>query len=163
MTNEEAIEYNKNLREYMRITDTESEFKFLKENYEALDMAIKVLEQIPDLKETYNKGYKDGQKALAFHLELCKEEQEPCEDCISREAVLDMVEDMTDQFGVGHRVVTEGMISLLPPVTPKPKTDVLDKIRAEIDSAKMPKNRMSFFRDGIDTALEIIDKYKVRK
>ena len=90
-------------------------------------------------------------------------EQESCEDCISREAVLDMVEDMTDQFGVGHRVVTEGMISLLPPVTPKPKTDVLDKIRAEIDSAKMPKNRMSFFRDGIDTALEIIDKYKVRK
>ena len=74
MTNEKAIEYNKNLREYMRITDTESEFKFLKENYEALDMAIKVLEQIPDLKETYNKGYKDGQKTLAFHLELCKEE-----------------------------------------------------------------------------------------
>ena len=25
-------------------------------------------------KEIYNKGYKDGQEALAFHLELCKEE-----------------------------------------------------------------------------------------
>lgn len=35
----------------------------------------------------------------------------------------------------------------------------LDDLRAEIDSAKMPKNRMSFFRDGINTALEIIDKY----
>jgi len=35
----------------------------------------------------------------------------------------------------------------------------LDDLRAEIDSAKMPKNRMSFFHDGIDTALEIIDKY----
>ena len=93
MTNEEAIEYNKNLREYMRITDTESEFKFLKENYEALDMAIKVLEQIPDLKETYNKGYKDGQKALAFHLELCKEEQEPCEDCISRAEAINAIEE----------------------------------------------------------------------
>ena len=44
MTNEEAIEYNKNLREYMRITDKDSEYKFLKENYEALDMAIKALE-----------------------------------------------------------------------------------------------------------------------
>lgn len=35
----------------------------------------------------------------------------------------------------------------------------MDKIRAEIDSAEMPKNRMSFFRDGIDCALRIIDKY----
>lgn len=37
---------------------------------------------------------------------------------------------------------------------------ILDKIYAEIDSAKMPKNRMSFFRDGIDCALQIIDKYR---
>ena len=48
-------------------------------------------------------------------------EQEPCEDAISRQAVLDMAEDMTDQFGNKHRVVTEGLISMLPPVTPKPK------------------------------------------
>lgn len=47
MTREEAIEYNKNLREYMRITDNKSECKFLKENYEALDRAIKALEQEP--------------------------------------------------------------------------------------------------------------------
>jgi hypothetical protein len=46
MTNEEAIGYNKNLREYMRITDKYNpEYKFLKENYEALDMAIKALKQ----------------------------------------------------------------------------------------------------------------------
>ena len=129
MTNEEAIEYNKNLREYMRITDTESEFKFLKENYEALDMGIKALEQ------------------------------EPCDDCISREAVLDMVEDMTDQFGNKHRVVTEGMISLLPPVTPKPKTDVLDKIRAEIHAtAELHEDGDYYLRDEwID---EIFDDYK---
>jgi len=37
---------------------------------------------------------------------------------------------------------------------------ILEKIRDEIDSAKMPKNRMSFFRDGIDCALQIIDKYR---
>jgi hypothetical protein len=47
MTREEAIEYNKNLREYMKITDKNSEYKFLQENYEALDMAIKALEQEP--------------------------------------------------------------------------------------------------------------------
>ena len=45
MTNEEAIEYNKNLRLYMQITDKESEYKFLEENYVALDMANKALEQ----------------------------------------------------------------------------------------------------------------------
>ena len=45
MTNEEAIEYNKNLREYMKITDKKSEYKFLEENYIALDMANKALEQ----------------------------------------------------------------------------------------------------------------------
>lgn len=45
MTNKEAAEYNKNLIEYMKITDKESEYKFLEENYEALDMANKALEQ----------------------------------------------------------------------------------------------------------------------
>ena len=46
MTREEAIGYNKNLREYMRITDKDDpECKFLNENYEALDMAIKALEE----------------------------------------------------------------------------------------------------------------------
>ena len=37
---------------------------------------------------------------------------------------------------------------------------VLDEIKAEIDGAELPKNRMSFFRDGINYALQIIDKYK---
>lgn len=52
MTREEAIVCNKNLREYMRITDKNSEYKFLKENYEALDMAIEALEQKPILDNT---------------------------------------------------------------------------------------------------------------
>lgn len=44
-------------------------------------------------------------------------DREPCEDAVSRQAVLDMAEDMTDQFGNKHRVVTEGLISMLPPAT----------------------------------------------
>lgn len=28
------------------------------------------------VKRVYDKGYKDGQKALAVHLELCREEEE---------------------------------------------------------------------------------------
>lgn len=45
MTREEAIEYNKNLRMYMKISDKNQPCKFLEENYIALDMAIKALEQ----------------------------------------------------------------------------------------------------------------------
>lgn len=47
----------------------------LHENKQAFDMAIKALKEIPDLKEVYQKGYKDGQEMVEFHLELCKEEQ----------------------------------------------------------------------------------------
>lgn len=90
-------------------------------------------------------------------------EQEPCEDCISRKAVLDLVEDMTDQFGVEHRVITEGVISMLPPVTPKPKTDVLDKIRAEIEQEYLAEGHLSDYWDAIDKCLQIVDKYKAEK
>ena len=55
MTNKEAIEYNKNLRMYMQITDKKSEHKFLKENYTALDMAIEALEKINKFQTTYNR------------------------------------------------------------------------------------------------------------
>ena len=41
---------------------------------------LEALEQEPEIKEAYSKGYKDGQEALAYHLELCKEEAEPCKE-----------------------------------------------------------------------------------
>lgn len=86
MTNEEAIEYNKNLRMYMQITDKNSSHKFLEENYIALDMAIKALEG-----------------------------QEPCEDAISRQAVLELLQ--MKYFGKNlYKAVYE-----LPPVTPQTK------------------------------------------
>ena len=57
MTNEEAIDYNKNLRMYMRLSDKNQPCKFLEENYIALDMAIKALEQGDVLDKI--KGYID--------------------------------------------------------------------------------------------------------
>ena len=47
MTREEAIEYNKNLRMYMKLSDKNQPCKFLEENYIALDMAIQALEKEP--------------------------------------------------------------------------------------------------------------------
>ena len=99
MTREEAIEYNKNLREYMKITDKKSEYKFLQENYEALEMAIKALEQ------------------------------EPCEDAISRQIISDYVESHIQEINTGYgnlnkhtneilRMIVD-YIESMPPVTPK--------------------------------------------
>ena len=47
MTRKEAIEHNKNLRMYMKLFDKNNPCKFNEENYIALDMAIKALEQEP--------------------------------------------------------------------------------------------------------------------
>ena len=66
MTREEAIIILENI----------SVFQQPDGNYrKALDIAIKALNEISDLKEVYQKGYKDGQEMVEFHLELCKEEQ----------------------------------------------------------------------------------------
>ena len=123
------------------------------------------------LKEMLGKIY-DTQKAQIEALPSIQptaKENLVVEDCISRKEALDLVEDMTDQFGVGHRVITEGVISMLPPVTPKPKTDALDKIRAEIEQVKSIMNEeiinhdrkdLINFVNGLNQSLTIIDKYK---
>lgn len=54
MTREEAIELNKNLMMYMRISDKTSEYKFLTENYTALEMAIKALDKDPKPVDYYD-------------------------------------------------------------------------------------------------------------
>ena len=108
---------------------------------------------ISDIDKAYRTFRKEEIQALEKAITALKSNSD--EDCISRKAVLDMVEDMTDQFGTKHRVVTEGMISMLPPVTPKPKTDVLDKIRAEIKE----ESRFCPLTEGLERAIEIIDKY----
>ena len=100
----------------------------------ALRLAIDSLKAYSTIKEAYDRGYKDGQEALVFHLELCKEEAEPCEDCISRKAVIDYIKDCTVDLGYvnGTNMVLD-VISNMPSIQPKPKTDLLDKIRADRD------------------------------
>ena len=69
MTREEAIHILHNLKP----TDTKSGFDAYVVG-KAIIMAIQALELTTDKKEIYNKGYKDGQEALAFHTELCIDE-----------------------------------------------------------------------------------------
>lgn len=72
-------------------------------------------------------------------------EQEPCEDCISKKAVLDKINEIcfnreqesvdfrVAQGSNGQRDLIINFIESLPSVQSKPKTEVLDKIKAEID------------------------------
>ena len=67
--------------------------RYCSEDAEALDMAIKALEQ------------------------------QPCEDCISREAVLDILKDKWNMFSDANDAIQESIdtIEALSPVTPQPK------------------------------------------
>lgn len=101
-------------------------------------------------------------------------EQEPCEDAISRaEAINALGYDISIESDGGldeYKSVIKEMlckiydvqkanIERLPPVTPKPKTEVLDKIRAEIKE----ESRFCPLTEGLERALEIIDKYTAEK
>ena len=113
-------------------------------------------------------------------------EQEPCEDCISRDAVLKQINCWIGS-GEYKYAMSEWFLSdrikTLPPVNPQePKTDVLDNIRAEILEEKecayadFERYKVEYlgqewedaldslpqddFRYGMERCIEIIDKYK---
>ena len=91
-------------------------------------------------------------------------EQEPCEDCVSREAVLEHICEGKECYKEEckgrtlKRCPDLQWVFDLPSVKPQePRTDVLDKIKAEIDSY-CSDNRDK--NDGLYIAMQIIDKYK---
>lgn len=89
----------------------------------ALNRIIKTLSHEPKTiqekqaeSEKYQKVFDDGY-ANGYAQARFDYEQEPCEDCISRQAVLDLIADYDLSMG---QVVK--CIHALPPVTPQPKT-----------------------------------------
>lgn len=72
--------------EIKEILTDNKDLEYIKECAESVGMDVtdrtafsipfiaEVMRRMNRSKEVYNKGYKDGQEALAFHLELCKEE-----------------------------------------------------------------------------------------
>lgn len=143
MTNEEAIKKIKSLchdcDEFPHCVNTDPDC------FKALEMAIKVLSA------------------------------EPCEDCISRTEAIKAIRNYNVTIEVGRAIgksqladivdsinkVQEKMISELPSV--KPKTDVLDKIRAEIEEQVLESLSDGgddwFVAEKVNECLEIIDKY----
>ena len=115
MTREEAIKYLKKMKD--ECNDTFHKVRYVTRE-EALDMAIKTLEQEPnidmdseEIKILQKRSYLEG-----FHEALkMSVKQEPCEDCVSRKEVF---ETFGELLGVwGRQALME-----MPPVTPKPKT-----------------------------------------
>lgn len=69
--------------------------------------------------EQARQAVKDLRKKLAEHLD-----QEPCEDCISRQAAIDALSHMCseDENGITvSRANVNSVLKAMPPVTPKPK------------------------------------------
>lgn len=110
----------------------------------------------------------------AFATAIQALEQELCEDAISKQAVLNLPRKaLKNYFGeVIAEVIYVRDVMELPPVTPQPKTDILDKIRAEIEQyRKEASNKHSEdaelqayydgLNDGLKDARDIIDKYRV--
>jgi hypothetical protein len=109
----------------------------------------------------------DDAKSCAIHSVIEELEKEPCEDAISRQAVLDGLANIAKakaksdaQKSLMGRVMF--FAEHLPPVTPK-QTDALDKIRAEIDQKQYDfmadKDYDDGIRFGLMLAYQIIDKY----
>ena len=88
MTKEEAI----SMLYGMRADNLNLDDAYTKDKYEALDMAIKALEQ------------------------------EPCEDCIDRQAAVDIVKDMHDLTRSDVLFEAVKRLKELPSMTPQPKT-----------------------------------------
>ena len=100
--------------------------------------------------------------------EYFEKQKEPCEDAISRQAVIDALYDMEK---IKYRIDLENVIKALPSVNPEKlighwihTDELLDKIRTEIeDDWQLEIYPNSPFSCGLRRAIDIIDKYKTER
>ena len=90
------------------------------------------------------------------------EEQEPCEDCIPRNTVLTLINDVKQADGFreySQYSYLFDQVDNMPSVKP---ISNLDKIKAEIEQVEINGyiRDVECFRAGLNTAVKIIDKYK---
>ena len=104
-----------------------------------------------------------------YELETCRHANigalvtKPCEDAISRKAVISILKEKWNMFSNANDSMQESIdtIEAIPSVTPiRPKDDVLEKIKAEIEQM----NNFDYVEPiTVDEILQIIDKYKADK
>lgn len=92
-------------------------------------------------------------------------EQEPCEDSISRQAVIEHICEGKDCYKKNckgilyNRCPDIEWVNELPPITPT-QEPILDKIRAEIDRIYEREGNSSDCLNALDELKWFIDKYK---
>ena len=81
---------------------------------------------------------------------------------MTREEAIDLLDNLIGIVEDNHKSDYDMALQMaIQALEQEPKTDILDKIRAEIDKWHHLTDKA--FNDGIDTALEIIDKYKAER
>jgi len=201
MTREEAIAY---FKRHIELYCVEGICR------EAEEMAIKALEQEPIAEERYQdlveyfgdkdiakciledrEEYKKWLERMKWHVckadELARKlEQGPCEDCVSKQIVIDVLKHKWNILSNANDAIQESIdtIEALPPVTPQytdaeiqkmqeieqaeiekayelgKSVDILDKIRAEIAVLDDADYDYEGYYKAITDAVKIIDKYK---
>ena len=117
----------------------------------------------------------DNRRKEAFNMARVALSTEPCEDCISRQAVNELVDELARAIsderccmsrGRSTGTIMQDILDLLS-VTPN-QTELLDKIRAEIEGYKSTIDnaisedelKIEGMKEAYANCLEIIDKYK---
>ena len=104
----------------------------------------------------------DNVDVEAFDMAIKALEQQPCEDAVSRQALLDHEEPMYDNYDNYEYAVKSSYIKDLPSVQPKSSTSVLEEIRTKISKGWYvhPTNRYEEGKkDGALWAMQIVDEY----
>ena len=113
------------------------------------------------LKDEYAVNSKD-RKALNAAIKALS--REPCDDCISREDTLARLRADTSFVCTGDKLQAIEIVNNMPPVTPQPKTEVLDEIRDEIEEQVLESLSDGgddwFAAEKVNECLEIIDKHR---
>lgn len=154
----------------MRLIDADELIEHAwRDKLDSRELIVEMIEKAPTIKEIPAKIPIDIFEKLVS--------QEPCEDSISRQAVLSKIKEVcfskewlqfrVDKGSNGQRDFLINYIEQLPSVTPQTNTEVLDKIRVEI----MDFEEELFHRPNTDYAdyaavrhcVEIIDKYKAER
>lgn len=108
----------------------------------------------------------DAYKKIVCHCE----EREPCEDCIDRQRAIRRVKEMCNPYGKptidfesGKKIIK--ILEQMSPAKHETKSDVLDKIKSEIEELDeyFDNDYFSGNKDAMykcNEVLQIIDKYK---
>lgn len=125
MTREEAIKWLNKLYARADITDEYGDMEDMQPYEEAVNMAIKALEQKPKTiqeiqaeSEKYEKAFEDGYEQ-GYAQARFDYEQEPCEDAISRQYLIEKATNWEKHFHDSERYVSLTDIQNAPSVKPQ--------------------------------------------